>query len=128
MINLKKIWIIGKLSLSLFHNQLKQNNMNDIAKLKSLVSEINDTDRPKFDRVYNEVIYPRMVNVAQKLKKSELSIGSYQNDDTHNKVVGELFSSSNLQTLVETKMKPYLEEKGFKVVICSPSYYVYIRW
>jgi len=102
--------------------------MNDIAKLKSLVSEIKDTDRPKFDRVYNEVIYPRMVNIAEKCKKSELSIGSYQSQDTHNEVVKQLFSDSNLQRLVETKMKPYLEEKGFKVAICSPSYYVYIRW
>ena len=102
--------------------------MNDIAKLKSLVSEIKDTDRSKFDRVYNEVIYPRMVNMAEKWKKNELSIGSFQNEDTHNKVVGELFSDSNIQRLVETKMKPYLEEKGFEVAICSPSYYVYIRW
>ena len=102
--------------------------MNDIAKLKSLISEINDIDRPKFDRVYNEVLYPRMVRVSENLKKNELSIGSYQNDDTHNKVVTELFGRGNLQDLVETKMKPYLEEKGFKVVICSPSYYVYIRW
>ena len=102
--------------------------MNDIAKLKSLVSEIKDTDRPKFDRVYNEVLYPRMVNMAEKCKKNELSIGSYQNEDTHNNVVGALFESSNLQRLVETKMKPYLEEKGFEVAICSPSYYVYIRW
>ncbi len=102
--------------------------MNDIAKLRSLVNEVTDTDRVKFDRVYNEVLYPRMVNAAQKLKTNELSIGSYQNDDTHNKVVKELFDDSNLQRLVETKMKPYLEEKGFKVVICSPSYYVYIRW
>jgi hypothetical protein len=102
--------------------------MNDIAKLKSLVSKISDTDRPKFDRVYNEVLYPRMLRVAENLKQNELSIGSYQNDDTHNKVVTELFGSGNLQNLVETKMKPYLEEKGFKVAICSPSYYVYIRW
>ncbi len=102
--------------------------MNDIAKLKSLVSEIKDADRPKFDRVYNEVIYPRMVRVAENFKKNELSIGSYQNQDTHNEVVKELFGSGNLQDLVETKMKPYLEEKGFVVAICSPNYYVYIRW
>lgn len=102
--------------------------MNNIEKLKSLVSEITETDRPKFDKVYNEVIFPRMVNIAEKWKKSELSIGSYQNEDTKNKIVGELFDSSNLQSLVETKMKPYLEEKGFKVVIYSPNYYVVIRW
>ena len=102
--------------------------MNDIAKLKSLVSEIKDADRLKFDRVYNEVIYPRMVRVAENFKKNELSIGSYQNQDTHNEVVKELFGSGNLQDLVETKMKPYLEEKGFVVAICSPNYYVYIRW
>ena len=102
--------------------------MNDIAKLKSLISEVKDIDRPKFDRVYNEVLFPRMVNVAEKWKKNELSIGSYQSDDKYNKVVGELFDDSDLQRLVETKMKPYLEEKGFRVVICSPSYYVYIRW
>lgn len=103
--------------------------MNDITKLRSLVSEIVDTDRPKFDRVYNEVLYPRMVRCAQNLKKNELSIGSYQNDDKYNKIVAEEFGGNgDLQTLVETKMKPYLEEKGFKVVILSPSYYVYIRW
>jgi len=102
--------------------------MNDIAKLKSLVSEITDTDRPKFDRVYNEVLYPRMVNIAEQWKKNELSIGSYQSDDANNKLVKELFTNGNLQSLVERQMKPYLEEKGFKVVICSPSYYVYIRW
>jgi hypothetical protein len=103
--------------------------MNDIAKLKSLVSEIKDTDRPKFDRVYNEVLYPRMVRVAENLKKTELSIGSYTSDDTHNKIVAEEFGGNgNLQNLVETKMKPYLEEKGFKIGICSPNYYVYIRW
>ena len=101
--------------------------MNDIAKLKSLISEVKDIDRPKFDRVYNEVLYPRMVRIAENLKKNELSIGSYQNDDTHNKVVTELFGSGNLQNLVETKMKPNLEEKGFKVAIWSSSYYVYIR-
>jgi len=104
--------------------------MNDIAKLRSLVNEVTDTDREKFDRVYNEVLYPRMVNVAQKLKTNELSIGSYSSDDKYNPIVKELFGANNidLQRLVETKMKPYLEEKGFRVVICSPSYYVYIRW
>ena len=102
--------------------------MNDITKLKSLVSKITEEDRPKFDRVYNEVLYPRMVRIAENLKKNELSIGSYQNNDTHNKVVTELFGSGDLQNLVETKMKPYLEEKGFKVAIYSPNYYVYIQW
>ena len=102
--------------------------MNDIAKLKSLVSEITDTDRPKFDRVYNEVIYPRMVRAADVHKKNEISIGSYISDDNRNNVVKELFGTGSLQNLVETKMKPYLEDKGFKVIICSPNYYVYIRW
>jgi hypothetical protein len=103
--------------------------MNDIAKLKSLVSEILDTDRPKFDRVYNEVLYPRMEQVAKNSKGNEISIGSYTLEHTNNKVVKEEFGGNgNLQNLVETKMKPYLEEKGFKVVICSPNYYVYITW
>jgi hypothetical protein len=35
---------------------------------------------------------------------------------------------SNLQSIVQTGMKPYLEEKGFKVILCSPSYFVYVRW
>jgi hypothetical protein len=55
--------------------------MNDIAKLKSLVNEVTDTDRVKFDRVYNEVLYPRMVNSAQKWKSNEISIGSYSSED-----------------------------------------------
>jgi len=102
--------------------------MNDLEKLRSLISEVKDIDRPKFDRVYDEVLFPRMVRIAENLKRNELSIGSFQNEDTHNKVVAELFNDGNLQRLVETKMRPYLEEKGFKIVTCSPSYYVYIRW
>ena len=102
--------------------------MNDIQNLKKLVSKVTDTDKPKFDRVYNEVLYPRMVRAAENFKRNEISIGSYQNEDTHNVVVKELFGRGNLQNLVETIMKPYLEEKGFKVGICSPNYYVYIRW
>ena len=102
--------------------------MTDIEKLKNLVSEIKNTDKPKFDRVYNEVIYPRMVRAAENFKRNEISIGSYISDDNRNKVVKELFGTGSLQNLVETKMKPYLEEKGFKVIICSPNYYVYIRW
>jgi hypothetical protein len=102
--------------------------MTDIEKLKNLVSEIKNTDKPKFDRVYNEVIYPRMVRAAENFKRNEISIGSYTNDDSSNKVVKELFGTGSLQNLVETKMKPYLEEKGFKVIIFSPNYYVYIRW
>jgi hypothetical protein len=102
--------------------------MNDLEKLRNLSVTVTDTDRKKFDRVYNEVLFPRMVNMAEKWKTNVLSIGSYQNEDTHNKVVTELFVSGNLQRLVEQGMKPYLEEKGFKVIICSPSYYVDIRW
>ncbi len=102
--------------------------MTDIEKLKNLASEIKNTDKPKFDRVYNEVIYPRMVRAADVHKKNEISIGSYINDDNRNNVVKELFGTGSLQNLVETKMKPYLENLGFKVIICSPNYYVYIRW
>jgi hypothetical protein len=102
--------------------------MNDLEKLRNLISEVKDIDRPKFDRVYDEVLFPRMVRIAENLKRNELSIGSFQNEDTNNRLVTELFDSGNLQRLVETKMRPYLEEKGFKIVTCSPSYYVYIRW
>ena len=102
--------------------------MTDIEKLKNLASEIKDTDKPKFNRVYSEVLYPRMVRAADVHKKNEISIGSYTSDDTHNKVVQCCFGTGSLQNLVETKMKPYLENLGFKVGICSPNYYVYIRW
>jgi len=103
--------------------------MNDIATLKKLATEVKTTDKAKFDRVYNEVIYPRMVRAAEEFKENNIRIGSYTSTETHNKVVAELFGGNgNLQDLVETKMKPYLEQKGFKVGICSPRYYVYIRW
>jgi hypothetical protein len=102
--------------------------MNDLEKLRSLVSQVEDTDRPKFDRVYSEVLYPRMKKTAEDLKQNEIKIGSFVSHESENEVVRELFGSGNLQRLVETKMKPYLEEKGFKVLTCSPSYYVYIRW
>ena len=102
--------------------------MSEIQTLQSLAVKITDADRVKFDRVFDEVIFPRMKKIAEEYKRSEMQIGSFLSHESDNAVVKQLFGSGNLQRLVETKMKPYLEEKGFKVVICSPSYYVYIRW
>ena len=102
--------------------------MNEIQKLQSLAVKITDSDRVKFDRVFDEVLFPRMKKIAEDSKGNEMKIGSFVSHESDNVVVKQLFGSGNLQRLVETKMKPYLEEKGFMVAICSPSYFVYVRW
>ena len=103
--------------------------MNDIEKLKKLSVKVADTDRVKFDRVYNEILFPMMKDRAERLKQNEVSIRDNNNNPPMGRLLAEIMDkNSNLQWLVEHEMKPYIEEKGFKVAICSPNYYVYIRW
>ena len=101
--------------------------MNDIATLNELVDLVSERD--KLDIVYNEILFPRLKNSALNFKSKELKI--YEN--CHDTQMGIRLKhimgrSINLQSLIETQMKPYLEEKGYSVGIVSPKYFVYVRW
>jgi len=101
--------------------------MKDIEMLKSLTKEV--TEKNKLDIVYDEILMPRLKRMASELKKNELSIMDNCHDVQMGLRLAEIMGKSiSLQRLVETQMKPYLEEKGFKVVIWSPNYSVDIRW
>ena len=101
--------------------------MNDIEKLRALTKEVKD--REKLDTVYDEILMPKLINAASVHKKRELQITDNCHDNPMGfkleKIMGRAVS---LQTLVEKDMKPYLEEKGYTIGLCSPSYFVYIRW
>ncbi len=101
--------------------------MKDTDKLLALSSKVEDID--KLDKVYNEILYPKMERIASKLKQRELSITDNCFDNPMGfkleKIMGKKI---DLQTLIETTMKPYLENKGFIIGTCSPRYMVYIRW
>ena len=101
--------------------------MSDIATLNELVDLVSE--REKLDIVYNEILFPRLKNAALNYKAKEHKI----NDNCHDTQMGIRLEhimgrSITLQSLVETQMKPYLEEKGYKIGIVSPSYFVYVRW
>jgi hypothetical protein len=104
--------------------------MNDIEKLLALTKEVKPEDVKKLDRVYNEILYPKIENAASKFKARELRINDNCHDNPMYFKLAEIMGdkNANLQSLIETKMKPYLEEKGFRIGICSPRYFVYIRW
>jgi hypothetical protein len=101
--------------------------MNDIATLNELIDLVSE--REKLDIVYNEILFPRLKNTALNFKAKEYKI----NDNCHDTQMGIKLErimgrSITLQSLVETQMKPYLEEKGYSVGIISPKYFVYVRW
>ena len=104
--------------------------MSDLETLRNLSVSVADADRAKFDRVYNEILFPMMKDRAERLKLKEVSIRENNNNPPMVRQLVEIMDDKNvnLQWLVEHKMKPYIEEKGFKVCLCSPNYYVYIRW
>lgn len=103
--------------------------MNDVEMLRKLSVKVADTDRTKFDRIYNEILFPMMKDRAERLKLNEVSIRDNNNNPPMARLLAEIMGrDANLQWIVEHEMKPYIVEKGFNVVICSPNYYVYIRW
>lgn len=100
--------------------------MKDIEMLNGLVAEIKEPK--KLDKVYKEIILPRLKRVAEN-KGKELQIMDNCHDNPMGFKLEEIMGRRiTLQTLVETQMKPYLEQKGYKIGICSPRYFVYIRW
>lgn len=94
---------------------------------KMLAKSKEVSNRDKLELLFNELVLPRIESAANK-KQREASFSSFSSHDVDRRVKEVLPSSYSLQNLIETEMKPYIEEQGFKVVVCSPSYYVYIRW
>lgn len=86
-------------------------------------------NREELDILFNELVLPQITRCAEK-KRRECSFSSFGSGQSkEDKRVEEVLPKfSHLQDLVGGAMKPYLEEKGFKVIVCSPSYYTYVRW
>lgn len=85
------------------------------------------TNKEKLDVIFNELVLPKIKRIAEQ-KGNEASFSTF-NSTSEDKRVKEIFpKEGSLQSLVGGEMKPYLEEMGFKVILCSPSYYTYIRW
>lgn len=102
--------------------------MNLAEQLAKKTQTVNEENRKNLDLVFEKYVMPRIQFNVDK-KQREAAFNSFQSPDEADKYVKSLFPNiGRLQTLIETEMKPYLIEKGFKVGICSPNYYVYIRW
>jgi len=94
-------------------------------KMRDLTKQV--TNRDKVELLFNELVLPRIESCA-KAKRNEISFSTFTSGN-EDKRVNEVFPNIyNLQDLVGGEMKPYLEELGFKVILCSPSYYTYVRW
>lgn len=100
--------------------------MNLAEKMLAKSRQINN--REKLDAIFNEFVLPQIEKVAEN-KGRQLEYSDFNIYNAVDSKVRDLFPKiSSIKNLVETEMKPYLEELGFKVVLCSPSYFVYIRW
>ena len=104
--------------------------MKDLDLLKELSNKVSENvDLSKLDRVYNELLFPMFKRIADVQKSNRADISENENRRDVYYLMKELFDGNiTLQRLIETQMKPYLEEKGYKVEIWSPSYSVKIYW
>lgn len=93
--------------------------------MRGITKEVEDRD--KLDILFEELVYPKILRAAKR-KQTEASFDSFFSSKEDARVKEVLPKVGRLQDLIGTKMKPYLEEKGFKVILCSPAYYTYVRW
>lgn len=102
--------------------------MTDIEILNNLVNEISD--REKLDKVYNEILFPRLKMMALRLRKKRVDISDNCTDFKTASALEFIMDKKGftLQNLIETNMRPYLEEKGFTIITSSPNYEVGISW
>ena len=103
------------------------NIIDNLIKLSTTTSE--DFPTEKLDIVFNDVLLPMFENYAKKFKERKIRITDnlYRNDVRN--LMETLFNNKyTIQSLIETEMKSYLEEKGFKVHIWSPKYSVEVSW
>lgn len=104
--------------------------MNPIEKLINLSTTTSeDFDKNKLDRVFNEILLPEFENYAKKFKSRKIRLTDNLSCNKTYSLMKELFNNEyTVQSLIETEMRPYLEEKGFKVHIWSPRYSVEVSW
>ena len=77
----------------------------------------------KFDEIYNDILLPKMLNVANN-KATSLEIDG--NHKHSSKTLKRLGFKEDLQYLTRGKMKTYLLGKGFS--ISTSPYYTKINW
>ena len=104
--------------------------MNIIEELRNLSSTTTKGfDTTKLDRVYNELLLPRLKHHAINFKNNKIRLTDNLYCPKARDLMKELFDGElNVQRLIETEMKPYLKDKGFNVIIWSPRYSVEITW
>jgi len=77
----------------------------------------------KFDEIYNDILLPKMLDIANN-KGTSLEIDGNTFQDS--KTLKRLGFNTDLQYLTRGKMKTYLIEKGFS--IATSPYYTKIIW
>ena len=104
--------------------------MDDVQELKRLSTTTSEEiDRAKLDRVYNEILLPLFKRHAKNFKTNKVRITENIYCAKAQDLMRELFGREyTVQSIVETEMKPYLQGKGYKVILWSPSYSVEVAW
>lgn len=104
--------------------------MNIIDELKELSNTTTKGfDTKKLDRVFEEELLPKFKNYAARFKDNKIRLTKNCHDNSISNLMEELFQGKfTLQSLIETEMKPYLENKGFRVHIWDPAYSVEVSW
>lgn len=105
--------------------------MNDARLLLAKSLEISEFDKEKLENIYQK-LFSSLLRYVERTKKTEINISD---ETAHsipmkelNEYVKRNFPENNLKQLIETRMKPFLEEKGFKIITFSPSYSVTLSW
>tara|TARA_R110002020_G_scaffold239410_1_gene451935 strand:+ start:204 stop:518 length:315 start_codon:yes stop_codon:yes gene_type:complete len=102
-------------------------HIKDLQELSNTTSI--DIDIKKLDRVFNEILLPKFKSYAKRSKNNKIRLTDNLYDNKCKMLMGELFDGKyTIQRLVETEMKPYLIDKGFKVIRWSPNYSVEVSW
>ncbi len=104
--------------------------MNVIEELRELSNKTTKGfDVKKLDRVFDTVLLPTLKARAVKLKSNKIRLTDNLYCPKAKRLMKELFNDKfTIQSLIETEMKSYLEDKGFKVITWSPKYSVEVAW
>ena len=105
----------------------KNKDIRDLRLISNNTSK--DISQSSLDRVYNEILLPEFKRRAKITKTNEVRITDNIYQPSVYALMGKLFNNKfTLQSLIETEMKFYLINKGFKVQIWSPKYSVVVSW
>lgn len=104
--------------------------MKGIKELQKLSNNTSkDIDIKKLNRVFDEVLFPKFKSYAKKFKDNKIRLTDNLYDNQNQILMKDLFNNKyTIQSLIETEMKPYLIDKGFKVIVWSPNYSVEVSW